>query len=350
MSDGNSGPGKALLVLHDVATLLTLRAALVEIGYKVEVGDDPAGANLVVVDADEGGWKEVCTAAAGSGVVLVRPSLRSFDFGELQDLLVAGYLPRNPSLPEARAILCNATRQILLQKDMLLRELRHRIKNNLAMLASVASIEASLVEEGRGHDAILRLRDRIVAVGVIYDRLGASVYADRVHIASYLGLLAQELREGYLGTERNVAIETDFEDVEVDSKVALTIGLVMTELVTNAAKHAFPEGRSGRIRTSFRSSPSMALLEVEDNGVGLSRLEAANRPAFPLPKEGEGLGLTLAQALAEGLKGKLEKGDSSTGSGSRIALLFPLAAMSGEARTGDKEAPISRRAPSAPPG
>jgi two-component sensor histidine kinase len=137
-----------------------------------------------------------------------------------------------------------------------------------------------------------------------------------VRLDDYLALLAEEFSTG----ERRRRLETRLEPLTLDSKRAVSVGLIVNELVTNALRHAFPDNREGRILIGLATRPAEgqegleALVRVEDDGIGLS---AAGKQ----PGEG-GLGSAIVAALAEELRGSLST-DSSAG-GTRIELAFRL--------------------------
>jgi two-component sensor histidine kinase len=134
----------------------------------------------------------------------------------------------------------------------------------------------------------------------------------RVEMSAYLGDLAAELVE-HLGGGR-LRVEVDVQAMDLPSEVAVPIGLVVNEFVTNACKHAFPEGRTGTIRIGLWCRGADILVQVEDDGVGMSDNGADTPP--------EGLGMAVVRSMASNLEGKLAIEPIEPG-GTRMTVRFP---------------------------
>ena len=176
-------------------------------------------------------------------------------------------------------------------KDELMREIHHRVKNNLALVASLLSVSASLASPEARHE----LQDavaRVESVASLYDLLALQGSYDRVDAAEYLGRVVAAARVA-AGERRGAEIGFQGERILLAQKRAVHLGLVAAELLTNALKYAYPGG-AGPIRVRLLRSGSLLVLRVEDEGVGLEG-EA------PEP----GTGLTLVRSLVRGLEGEL---------------------------------------------
>jgi PAS domain S-box-containing protein len=204
-----------------------------------------------------------------------------------------------------------ALRKALDEKDSLLRELQHRVKNNLAMISSLVSIEADRLERDEDRASFERVQDRIRAMALIYDLLYRSDGVLDVELSSYLRMLFESLEESYLGGPGGeagpVGLELDLEP----------LGIVVTELATNAIKYAFPGGRRGRISVALRAEGGAARVVIEDDGVGLG--------AAPSPGS-TGTGLRLVELLVDQIDGRLRQGPGAGGLGLRFELELPLVA------------------------
>lgn len=192
--------------------------------------------------------------------------------------------------------------------EMTIRELQHRIKNNLQIIIAFlaqkirelpANIRASL-------DPVI---DRTQAVALAHDLLSGTEHAGTVQFADYLQSLCSNLNPGRTGLE----IEVDAEPVKIPIDRAVPAGLVVNELVTNSIKYAFGRNGAGRIKVHFAmvANLSEGCIVVEDNGKGM-----------PLPPK-KGRGLTFVEGFAQQIQGRLEYAKVETGS--RTTLCFPVA-------------------------
>jgi two-component sensor histidine kinase len=191
-------------------------------------------------------------------------------------------------------------------KDLLLRELGHRTKNNLAMVISVLSLQARSKTNPETRDALEKAVARVRAIASAHEHFQPAKQNGRVEMRSYLEGLCGHLGDS-LRDVRPIAVEVDSDDVHLRTEQAVPLGLIVNELVTNALKHAFPDDRSGAVRVVLRNTNSLALT-VEDNGVGCPR------------GRHERLGSRLTRLLAEQLKAKLAWEEA--GPGCRICVEF----------------------------
>ncbi len=178
-------------------------------------------------------------------------------------------------------------------KDVLLREVHHRVKNNLQMLQSLVRMTMRRLPEGT-QPALNDMVRRIWAVGQVYNLLYASGEVATIDLASYLGRLCEHLGSSLSDGSGRIVVITDLAHVDVDLDTAVPLGLIVVELVTNAFKHAFPEGRDGRIEVTLRGT-GRARLEIRDNGVGMA--EQADETST---------GLQLVTVLASQIDAKFE--------------------------------------------
>jgi two-component sensor histidine kinase len=191
-------------------------------------------------------------------------------------------------------------------KDLLLRELGHRTSNNLAMVISILSLQARSKTDPELRGALEKAISRVQAIASAHEHFQPAMPRDGVGMRPYLEKLCRHLGDS-LRDIRPIAITIEADDVHFPSEQAVSIGLIVNELVTNAFKHAFPDGRSGTVRVTLSDGPPRRLT-VEDNGVGC-----------PIDKK-ERLGSRLTRLLAEQLGAKLSW--EETGSGCRVRLEF----------------------------
>jgi chemotaxis protein methyltransferase CheR len=194
---------------------------------------------------------------------------------------------------------------------MLLQELVHRVKNSLQFIASMVQIEARSHNSGEGKAALERVAHRITALGQLYAKLSKADTVEAVDSASYLGELCRELiasvhKEG----DTPIALKTDIESELLPTDRAISIGLIVNELVTNAVKYAFPDNKPGTISVMLKRLPEALCLTVADDGQGVQSQRADS-----------GLGGRLVDGFAQQLGGRVER---TTGrQGTTVHLILP---------------------------
>jgi two-component sensor histidine kinase len=216
-----------------------------------------------------------------------------------------------------------ALQEALEAKAVLLNELRHRTKNSFALISSLLALETNRTKEAKASETLRKLGDRVSVLTSLYNRLEVSVGLERIALDEYLGTIADDLLDGYGADRRGIRLESSLEGFEIDMGRAVSLGLIVNELVTDSLKHAFPEGRRGTILLALRrEGEGSALLAVSDDGVGLPE----NFALRPSPGRGnaEGLGITLVDTLCDQIGAELSVGPGP-GGGASFAIRFPLA-------------------------
>ncbi len=200
----------------------------------------------------------------------------------------------------------------LLEKEVLLKEIHHRVKNNLQVISSLMSLQADSVTDRTARTVFLESRHRIRAMAVVHEKLYRSDNLARVDFDEYLVAVAGELFRSF-GSAR-IAQRFDVESVQLDVDTAIPCGLIVNELITNALKHGFPGGRSGTVAVTLkRIDNANVLLSVRDDGVG-----------FPTDRDFRlmtSMGMTLAVSLTQQIGGDISLDASS---GTRFAVRIPL--------------------------
>jgi two-component system, sensor histidine kinase PdtaS len=197
--------------------------------------------------------------------------------------------------------------QTLADKDVLLREVHHRVKNNLQMIASLINIRArSATPESR--EALMEVMRRVSAIGQIHNRIYNTADPANIDLAIYLDELCEQIAR----FERNerVRLVRQLEPVTVELEIAVPLALLGVELITNAYKHAFPGGRTGAIAVSLRRDGDSAVLTIRDDGVGMKGVA----------KTGS-IGLQLVPLLAQQLQATIERKDAD---GTTFCVTFPV--------------------------
>ena len=194
-------------------------------------------------------------------------------------------------------------RSLVHDNAVLLHEMQHRVANSLQIIASILMQSARKVqsEEARGH--LSDAHQRVMSIATLQRQLAESVDGT-VRLAPYLAQLCESIGASMIFDHKQLSISTRVDDVTVSSEVSVSIGLVITELVINALKHAFPNNRVGRVDVDYSVQPHGWTLLVSDNGIGM--------PAEPdLAKAG--LGTSIVQALAKQLNAAISVEDEAPG-------------------------------------
>jgi chemotaxis protein methyltransferase CheR len=192
-----------------------------------------------------------------------------------------------------------ANAELLRQKEVLLQEMQHRIGNSLQIIASILLLKARSVQSEETRMHLQDAHTRVMSVAAVQQQLLIAGRSGQIELAPYLRRLCDSLAASMISETRGVSLEVDVEASTVSSTEAISIGLVVTELVINALKHAFPADRAaGLIVVSYEVEGANWRLSVSDDGVG--RSEACLDGAAP------GLGTSIVQALARQLDGRVE--------------------------------------------
>lgn len=195
------------------------------------------------------------------------------------------------------------------EREVLLKEVYHRVKNNLQIISSLLNLQAQQVTDPRSEELLEESRNRVLSIGLVHELLYQSEDLARIDFSDYVHHLVSHL-QGVFEYGTRVAVRTDINDVRLSVDLAVPCGLLINELVTNAMKHAFPDARSGVVLVAMRSIDEERVeLCVADDGVGL--------PNDVDPRTSGTLGLDLVQGLCRQLRAELTI-DSSRGTTFRL--------------------------------
>jgi two-component system, sensor histidine kinase PdtaS len=206
--------------------------------------------------------------------------------------------------------------QLLDEKEWLLREVHHRVKNNLQTIVSLLESQSAYLE----NEALLAIQEsqnRIHAMSLIHQKLYHDENISSVNMGNYLPELIQYLRQSY-NVKNNVSFNVQVDDIDLDVSQAIPLGLIVNEAITNAIKYAFPKAAPGNtISIALFAEKAQAQLHIADNGIGI-------KPEI-LQAKVRGLGLKLIRGLAKDIEGALEiNGEDGTSIIISFEITLPL--------------------------
>lgn len=182
------------------------------------------------------------------------------------------------------------------EKEILLQEVHHRVKNNLQVIASLLRLQAYTIDDPALHELLRDNQNRVHAMALVHEQLYRAHDLAHVGFAAYLRELAASVLRSYTAQSAQVVLAFDTDDlVTLDVESAIPLGLILTELISNSLKHAFPNGRTAMLTVGLRADGETLTATVRDNGVGL--------PATVDLGTTDSLGLQLVGDLASQLSG-----------------------------------------------
>lgn len=205
------------------------------------------------------------------------------------------------------------TRAARARAETLLAEVHHRVANSLAMVTSLLRIQAGASESAEVKQALAEAQGRIGAVAGVHRSL---YLGDDVRTVALDAYLAAILKDFGVTLPQTVSLSVEAEGLRMSADRAVSLGIIVIELATNAVKYAWPDGREGRLVVSVHGEPGdRAVLRVEDDGQGLGP---------PGQSRGTGLGRRLVRAMTETLGGSVALFEGEGGAGTRVEIRFPL--------------------------
>ena len=192
-----------------------------------------------------------------------------------------------------------ALRSSLREKETLLKEIHHRVKNNLQVIASLLRLQSRYLQDDHSRMMFEESQNRVHSISLVHEMLYQAADLARVDFASYLNTLTTHLLEGWRGASGSISININAPGILLAVDTAIPCGLIVNELVTNSLKHAFPGAKDGLIRIGVeREAAGILRLLVQDNGIGLPRDLNFRRSGS--------LGLELVNTLVRQLRGTLD--------------------------------------------
>ncbi len=192
-----------------------------------------------------------------------------------------------------------ALKQSVAEKEMLIKEIHHRVKNNLMVISSLLNLQSRYIKDKESLNIFKESQNRAKSMALIHERLYASDNLKKINFGEYIQTLSRDLYRTYVTDPSLVDLNLEVEDADIDINTAVPLGLIVNELVSNSMKHAFVDNKmKGEISISFQKVEDDFILDVKDSGIG-----------FPEDldfKNSGSLGLQLVNMLVDQIKGEIE--------------------------------------------
>jgi two-component sensor histidine kinase len=189
-------------------------------------------------------------------------------------------------------------RDSLKEKEVLLQEVHHRVKNNLQVISSILSLQSSYVSDESTLRILQESQERIKAMSFIHETLYRTADFSKLEFTDYIRTIAGNLVQSYRISETHIHFEADLDNVYLNLDQSIPCGLIVNELISNALKYAYKDKAEGVLRLCLKQNDNLIILEVSDDGVGLG-------DDFKFDKQ-DSLGIQLVYSLVEQLDGSLE--------------------------------------------
>lgn len=292
-------------IIHDAAEVLA-RKAVLEAELKAPLANlfevFVVKARSLAADVNE--WTYVGKHGQRIPVLLTVTVLRD------DDGAVTGYLGVAVDLTQRKRV----EQQLLglsTQREVLLQEIHHRVKNNLQVIASLINLQCDQINDAAARAALMVCRTRVQTIALVHEQLYSSRDYACIPFAAYATQLARNIFAAS-GADDRIALTFDISPVSLTVDKAVPCGLILSELLTNAIKHAFPGSKTGAVEVHLSCHDGEVVLVVSDNGVGSASVPSPNSTS---------LGLQLVSTLASQLDGRVT---TSRVVGTRSELRFPL--------------------------
>ena len=185
---------------------------------------------------------------------------------------------------------------LLKDNELLLKEIHHRVKNNLEIVSSLLALQSDLIDNPGIKEAMLEGQNRVHSIGIVHQKLYSGKNLGAIEMKDYFINLSESILESF-GAQKRISVECAMDELEMDIDTAVPLGLIVNELLTNSIKYAFPDRQPGKVWIKLQKLDTSVLqLEVHDNGIGKSELI-----------QGTGFGGQLIQLLTRQLVGNIKE-------------------------------------------
>ena len=186
----------------------------------------------------------------------------------------------------------------LSEKEMLLKEIHHRVKNNLMVISSLLNLQSNYIKDKDDFDMFRESQTRAKSMALIHELLYQSDDLKRIDFGDYLNRLVNDLFKTYIDDPRHITLNLDLNNAMLDINTSIPLGLIVNELVSNSMKYAFPNGRKGQLNISLKSEEDRYILTVFDDGVGIPEdIDFRNT---------DSLGMQLVNTLTNQIDGEIK--------------------------------------------
>lgn len=218
-----------------------------------------------------------------------------------------------------RKVMENQIAASLREKEFLLKEIHHRVKNNLQVISSLLSMQADKATDRNVIDSLTDSQNRVKSIALVHENLYQSKSLDQIEYGNYLTKIVNHLFDTYNIPLSRVACLVHAENIFVDINQAVPCSLIINEMLTNSLKYAFPNGAKGEISIDFKTDDKNYILKYHDNGIGIPEGISFERT--------ESLGMKLIYGLTQQLNGTVEL---KRGEGTTFVITFPHMQKPGE--------------------
>ncbi len=188
--------------------------------------------------------------------------------------------------------------QTLKEKEMLMKEIYHRVKNNLMVISSLLNLQSGYIEDEKAKSIFKESQNRANSMAIIHQRLYQSSDLKNIDFGDYIHTLANDLYDSYVPDPERVGLNINADEVKIDINTSIPLGLIINELLSNSMKHGFPDDKKGEITIDFHKVDGDFILEVKDTGVGIPEdIDIFNTGS---------LGMQLITSLTQQISGELE--------------------------------------------
>lgn len=201
----------------------------------------------------------------------------------------------------------------LAEKELMIQEIHHRVKNNLQIISSILNMQAGSITDSYALDALNISRQRISTIASIHNSLYRQSNGIQVSVTAYVGDIITSISKLYDRSGKKIKIHRDIDEFETSMKYSVNIALVLNELITNSYKHAFSDRTSGNIYVGIKKKPDIIEIALSDDGTGI--------PGNIDPDTTNSIGLMLVKALVDQMNGDI---NLSSGNGTTFSITLPL--------------------------
>jgi two-component sensor histidine kinase len=199
-------------------------------------------------------------------------------------------------------------RILVKEKELLMKEVQHRVKNNLNVISSLLSLELSRIDDKITRQTYISTINRIYSMSSLYEKLYLSENLKSVELDTYIKDLVKSIYQSYCIDPCNIILDLSLDEASMITKKAIPLGLIINELISNSLKYAYPNGKSGILHVRMQKGNSYIEVTVSDDGIGFSKEDT---------EKSKSIGIMLVKMLSTQIKAELEM-KSDKGSYTRI--------------------------------